>query len=950
MRDDQEFIERRILTGMIVSKAFIDRIHKFWNSSFLESPEIRKIAKWCLEHYRKYGDAPDENIQAIYMAELSANHLSKAEASYIEEVLSGLSDEYGRGTQFNVAYLFDQTIKFCKKQELKRHNDEIQDLIDSGEVEKAEQLAKSFSPLIVDEEDRGLDLSSQEALDRIDHAFNEAIQSVVKYPGALGVMWNEHLVRGGFFSLLSPEKRGKCLPGNQRILLSDGAYMPLADVIKNGRKDIITFNEDSRQFEVGVVNAYWDNGAKPVYKVTTKTGRTVTTTKNHPFLTPDGWRELGGLVLGDFIAVPKITPVFGEADLPEYIVRLLAYFITEGYTKTYAGFTTADRNIKWNFNHCVAQADCATVWRGIDARVINSDENRGKHNKNYVLQMLKQYGLWGKLCYDKTIPDIIFQLPKHKLALFLRVLFTCDGWVNKWKNNQDNQIGFSVSNKILAEQVHVLLTRFGIVSKLSFKKNDKKGAWSVSISDAENMKLFCEEIGFLYQKQQKAQLIISQLLDNHKSFLDKFPYQIAQSFHNEVLFELDGVDAIDPEKKRWQNIPNFRRVFSKAPSVREQIVKKRPLMRRSFQEVKNTKAGIKYLDSCILWDEIVSIEYQGEQPTFDLTINKHHNFIAENIIVHNTHWLLEISMRAIRQKSNVAFFQAGDMTESQLLRRICVYIAQKSDKEKYCQERFRPVGDCLLNQLDICTRPDRNCDHGVFEGIDMTSFIQGRTNYVTREVLKTKYEEFPEYEPCDSNNCQERKSTVWVKRIPKTNPLTAKQAKKHLTKFFGKYQRHFKVITVPAGTLTVSDIKTYLNNWERYDGFVPDLIAIDYADLLSADDGKVSDFRHRQDHIWKGLRGLSQEKHALVLTATQADADSYKKGRLSISNFSEDKRKLAHVTAQYGLNQDPSGREKELGILRINEIVVREGEFSPNNEVTVLQDLSIARSFLESFV
>ena len=48
----------------------------------------------------------------------------------------------------------------------------------------------------------------------------------------------------------------------------------------------------------------------------------------------------------------------------------------------------------------------------------------------------------------------------------------------------------------------------------------------------------------------------------------------------------------------------------------------------------------------------------------------------------------------------------------------------------------------------------------------------------------------------------------------------------------------------------------------------------------------------------------------LVVTATQADANSYDRTSLKMSNFSEDKRKLAHVTAMYGLNQDPAGREK----------------------------------------
>jgi len=86
-----------------------------------------------------------------------------------------------------------------------------------------------------------------------------------------------------------------------------------------------------------------------------------------------------------------------------------------------------------------------------------------------------------------------------------------------------------------------------------------------------------------------------------------------------------------------------------------------------------------------------------------------------------------------------------------------------------------------------------------------------------------------------------------------------------------------------------------------------------------------------------------------MVTATQADAASYRTGRLSLSNFSEDKRKCGHVTAMYGLNQDPGGREKKLGILRINELVVREGEFSVDNEVRVVQDLRIGRPYLESF-
>jgi len=37
------------------------------------------------------------------------------------------------------------------------------------------------------------------------------------------------------------------------------------------------------------------------------------------------------------------------------------------------------------------------------------------------------------------------------------------------------------------------------------------------------------------------------------------------------------------------------------------------------------------------WDKIASIEYVGEQPTYDLTIADIHNFVANDIIVHNSH-------------------------------------------------------------------------------------------------------------------------------------------------------------------------------------------------------------------------------------------------------------------------------------------------------------------------
>jgi replicative DNA helicase len=40
--------------------------------------------------------------------------------------------------------------------------------------------------------------------------------------------------------------------------------------------------------------------------------------------------------------------------------------------------------------------------------------------------------------------------------------------------------------------------------------------------------------------------------------------------------------------------------------------------------------------SDVYWDQIKSIELDGEEEVFDLTVPGHHNFVANNIVVHNS--------------------------------------------------------------------------------------------------------------------------------------------------------------------------------------------------------------------------------------------------------------------------------------------------------------------------
>ncbi len=67
------------------------------------------------------------------------------------------------------------------------------------------------------------------------------------------------------------------------------------------------------RLQSGPVTDVISNGVKPVYRLTTQLGRTITATANHPFYTFDGWRMLGELKPGDQIAT--VQPNSGRGDV-----------------------------------------------------------------------------------------------------------------------------------------------------------------------------------------------------------------------------------------------------------------------------------------------------------------------------------------------------------------------------------------------------------------------------------------------------------------------------------------------------------------------------------------------------------------------------------------------------------------------------------------------------------
>lgn len=155
----------------------------------------------------------------------------------------------------------------------------------------------------------------------------------------------------------------------------------------------------------------------------------------------------------------------------------------------------------------------------------------------------------------------------------------------------------------------------------------------------------------------------------------------------------------------------------------------------------------------------------------------------------------------------------------------------------------------------------------------------------------------------------------------------------------------FRLCTFPTRSINVDDIRVHLDNLDHYNHFIPDVIIVDYADIMAPEKTASKDERARLNETQLALRGLAQERHCVVVTGTQTTVDTFKKN-IEEESMADDKRKLAHATSVLALNQTKD--EKKKGIMRISMVVVRDDEFHLDDEVAVLQCLKIGRPCLDS--
>ena len=93
----------------------------------------------------------------------------------------------------------------------------------------------------------------------------------------------------------SPRNTYQCLDINETVLLSNGSKIPIKD-IKFG-DEVLCFNPDTMETKyTNVVNHYVRETTKPIYKITTVSGREIIATEDHKFMTTEGWCEVKNIL------------------------------------------------------------------------------------------------------------------------------------------------------------------------------------------------------------------------------------------------------------------------------------------------------------------------------------------------------------------------------------------------------------------------------------------------------------------------------------------------------------------------------------------------------------------------------------------------------------------------------------------------------------------------------
>jgi len=441
---------------------------------------------------------------------------------------------------------------------------------------------------------------------------------------------------------LSDLRESGCLVGSSRVYLpDDGSYARIDELVGGGPEPgvrVLALNTDTWKLEPRPVTNAFSTGRKRVFELTTQLGRRIEATANHRFLSIDGWRRLDQLEPGTHLALPReLGSAASGGTMTEDELALLGHLIGDGCTlpRHAIQYTSKEQSLAESvgrlatrlFGDRVApRVKRERTWYQV---YLASSRQLTHGRRNPVAEWLDGIGAFGLRSYEKRVPRQVFLQPDDRVATFLRHLWATDGcvWLGRGEKVSP-RIYYGSSSEQLARDVQSLLLRFGITSRLKAIES-KRGRrnFHVIISGAADQLTFLSRIGALGRGKSVHGREILSLLGRRipNTNRDVIPRVV---WDREVKPSMAAAGVTSRELQAKLGMSYCGSTLYRANPSRARAA--------TVAAIVGSEGLSRLAGSDVYWDQVASVHERGVEEVFDLTVDGLHNFVAEDIVVHNS--------------------------------------------------------------------------------------------------------------------------------------------------------------------------------------------------------------------------------------------------------------------------------------------------------------------------
>jgi len=305
--------------------------------------------------------------------------------------------------------------------------------------------------------------------------------------------------------------------------------------------------------------------------------------------------------------------------IDKYFLIFSGLYLAEGHnTKKYILISNSNINL---------QNSCKFFCKSIGLNYYQRNKNDICYSSKLLSNFFK---IFGCNATKKNVPDIIYNLSNNQITIFLRGLFDGDGWI------EPNSIHLLSASKELIFDVKNLLLRFGITSRITYRKM-KRTYYKLNISGKENLLFFNKNISFsIPYKKVKLSKVIKKNANTNVDCIPNCSYffkNIRKKFNlnqrhlAEIISCSRSHISLIEHNKRFVSKKKFLNFIKWLIKMDERYKYLEELNKFNYRKITNIKK-IK----------------NTHQYVYDLSVEENENFMAGfgNIFVHNTFTMANI--------------------------------------------------------------------------------------------------------------------------------------------------------------------------------------------------------------------------------------------------------------------------------------------------------------------